>query len=117
VSTADSPDWSEPILTAQYATLYQGFGSTPAVETIIFDETFGETVYLFGFDIALEAGGTPGVWFLEDDDAEKMIACGYCPAGGSDHVDLNGVVLIGTTLRLQHSDANQHYAVRWTTST
>lgn len=117
MTVADYPDWSNPTTVAQYPFAYQGFGETPPVDKTILDAGSGVTVYLFGFDISLDVGGTPGRWFLIDNDAERMIACGYCPAGGSDHVDLYGLQVQGPIVRLEYSDEDSTYAIRWSTAT
>lgn len=103
-------------MTAQFPFAYQGFGETPPVDKTILDAGSDVIVYLFGFDIALDVGGTAGRWFLMDDDAERMIACGYLPAGGESHVFLGGVQIEGSIVRLEYSDDSATYALRWSTS-
>lgn len=90
-----------------------GHGGGGANIITILSPPAGGYNYVFGIDVSLGSGGTPGPWTLYDDDAGYPIAIGYAVANSAEHVVLHGEKILDH-LKLQCSDAGINYCVRYT---
>jgi hypothetical protein len=120
MSIADYPDWSTPgasstgALSVTEAIGFKGLGPSGATELIeLLDVTFpGRPLPLFGLDLALDVGGTSGLYNVYDDNNGYQVACGYLAAGSAEHIQCNGVLILGN-LKMQCFDADIIYSLRW----
>jgi hypothetical protein len=90
----------------------RGFGTAGGLNNIILEPAANGYNYLYGFDISLDVGGTPGLWYLYDDNSGLEIACGYIAAGSSNTRDLGGILQLDH-LKLVYPDAACNYAIRY----
>ena len=106
----DYPDWASQGSVPVFPNAPGNFFS-PVAGDLILPELDTGHYYLFGFDCAIDAGGTPGFYYIYDNESERLIAVGYLAAGDSFSIQLNGYQPI-SGVKIDVAGAGAYGAIR-----
>jgi hypothetical protein len=85
----DYPDWATQGSVPIFPNAPANWNDASTGDIILPIPTSGH-YYLFGWDIAIDSGGTPGFYYIYDLQSERLISVVYLNAGDSKTVQLNG---------------------------
>jgi hypothetical protein len=89
VMVADTPDWSWQGIVNQVPNEPANFNNV-ADGHLVLPTLTGGHYYLYGWDMAVDATGTAGFYYLYDNESEKLFAVVYLNPGESASVELGG---------------------------
>lgn len=90
----DYPDWSSRGSVPLFPNVPGNFADAAPGDLILADPTVGH-YYLFGWDMAIDATGTAGYYYIYDNSSTALIAVGYLKPGESFSISLYGYQPLG----------------------
>ena len=107
----DTPDWYNLGITNQVPNQPANFSNVADGHTVLPATTDGH-YYLYGWDMAVDASGTAGFYYLYDLQSEKLLAVMYLDAGDSKSISLDGYTPING-VKISVAGTNTYTVIRY----